>query len=239
MLAGAALLVLAAGCSRGGDNGDREQQGAASPEPTRFAATPAAAGISGPPQTPAPLTKAEAQQQSEGVLRRVAIQSADLPPSLTARPPAFRDAAEVAGAEADPTAALQRLQTWGLVLAYDSGFSAAAGAPAASTGQVTNVSQMTFAFASPDGPRQQMQWLEKQIGSPPAGQTWRRVDGLQGGEETIAWRQPAGDVERWTAAVRRGTLSYLLTAEGTGSQPETLLRDLVRRLDQRLAAAAP
>jgi hypothetical protein len=223
-------LPLLAACSR--DDGSSSGQVARqSPTPTLFAATPTPPAIARPPQTPqlgagtaTPRTRAEA------FLRRIAPTDADLPPGLTAQPPSFRDTSMLG-----PLGPSVVLSYW---TTFDQPVRQSEPTP------VRAVHHAGYAFTGADAAQGSFEELAMSLraaveaaASAPAQQ----VEGsgrLDLGDQTVVWRS-VGPQERATlgVAVRRGAAAFTLLVSGTGTQNETLARDLAQRLDQRTAAA--
>jgi hypothetical protein len=216
--------------------------------PTLFVATATVPGISGPPQTPQASEPPRSRTRAEAFLRRIAPTDADLPPGFAKPETAFRDSAQLAAGQPDPTTAKERWDRAELEVAYESRFQreAGGGGTAAADGEVRSVTHTGYAFNSPSGAEvffdESAGALEPAARALIAGQadavTAGRAADLSLGDESVAWRASGpSDVIGWVIAVRRGAGSFLLTLNGTGPAVDRLARDLATRLDQRLAAA--
>ena len=225
---GGSLLVAA--CSR-----DRERTRATeTPTPTLFAATPTAAAIARPPQTPQTSDPPAIRGRAEAFLRRIAPTDADLPAGFAPRPPAVLDGAVTGPPGAAP------------VLGYRSAFDGPSAGAAPSGGRAEGVTHMGYAYSDPATARQGCDERIAELGAIAQGAltmpnpTVMQADGLQLGDRAATWRagDPAGTGPvAWALAVQRGAACFTLVVAGTGTAPETLARDLAQRLDQRTAAA--
>lgn len=236
--------MLLAACSRG-DDAARDTR---TPEPTAFVATATVPGITGPPQTPQAGEPPRDRSRAEAFLRRIAPTEADLPPGFEKPETAFKDSGQLAGASSDPATAKERWDRAGLIVAYESAFERAAGAPAAADAAVQAVTHTGYAFATADGADAAFDEMAAAaesaaralIDAPAVEVHAGRAADFPLGEKSVAWRASGpSEAVGWVIAVRRGTGNFLLTLRGTGPAVDRLARDLATRLDQRLAAAAP
>jgi hypothetical protein len=237
-------LLLLAACSRGDD----AARGTQTPEPTAFVATATVPGIAGPPQTPQASEPPRDRTRAEAFLRRIAPTEADLPPGFEKPETAFKDSGQLAGTNSDPAAAKERWDRTGLIVAYESTFERAAGAPAAADGAVQAVTHTGYAFATPDGAGSSFNEMAAEAEAAaralidaPAGEVHAgRAADLSLGDASVAWRASGpSEAVGWVIAVQRGAGNFLMTVRGTGPAVDALARDLATRLDQRLAAATP
>jgi len=230
---GGSLLLSA--CSR-----DRPRQ-AASPTPTLFAATPTAAGITRSAQTSTiGAGTATSRTRAEAFLRRIAPTDADLPPGSTAQPARFDDGAPATSPD------VRVLYT--RVAAFDW----PGGQPAPAGGTVLRVMHIGFAFAQDRDAREALPVLGDAmreaavggLGNRVSDPRVERIEDFPGGEAVIAWRASGSapgsagpESVRWSVAVRRGPAAFTLEMDGSGAAADVLARDVVRRMDQRLAQA--
>lgn len=212
------------------------------PTPTLFAATPTSAAIARPPQTPLTTPPPANRTRAEAFLRRIAPSSADVPAGAAEQPTRFLEGPQLTPADTTP------------VFSQETGFDWTGGNQGPPGGQVLSVRHQGFAFATEQSARAGFSTLSDSMQAGVRGGLLNRVqdpkleriDDLRLGDETIAWRAsgpgagtPGQEAVRWGVAVRRGGAAFTLIVDGTGAAPDTLARDLARRLDQRLANALP
>ena len=248
------LLLLLAACSRN-ESSDRARDVTARPGPltsptaeaTAPVATPAAAGITAVPRTPAAAAApAGDAAAAEAVLRRVTLFATDLPPGMTGQGPIAENNETAAARAPDPTAFRETAARWGRRGAVLTAFAEPMGASPSGRGR--SVRSGAALFAGEEGARAQLDafrsggfpavlssGLAGAPGYPATGTPQALAAAPAVGDEALAWLlQPeGGGAPSVAVAFRRRAIVGVVIAAGSDLDAVAL----ARQLDTRAAEA--